>query len=137
MLFLFLYRNQWCAAGQRSEAHIVYHIYQRFLLCWFSNLMRKLFLYCLYLLEHFSLALTVFKMFTFQISWPWKCRSKSWYTFAVAPYDGKCMTPYLMAIARVEFFQPILVTIVNLKVWLWKYRSMSLTATVAVMPFDG
>ena len=37
-------------------------------------------------LEHFSLTFTIFKIFTFQISWPGKRRWKSWFTiFAVTP----------------------------------------------------
>ena len=60
------------------------------------------------LLEHFSQALTVFKIFTFQISWPGKCRSKSWCKkFATASYDGKYLTSWRMTIVIVAFFQPI------------------------------
>ena len=47
----------------------------------------------------FSLALTVFKIFTFKNSWHWKCRSWSWHKiFVVAPFDGECLTSNLMAI---------------------------------------
>ena len=49
--------------------------------------------------EHFSLALTVFEIFTFQNSWHWKCRSRSFCTtFAVSPFDRIFLTSYLMAI---------------------------------------
>ena len=49
--------------------------------------------------EHFSLALTVFEIFIFENSWPWKCKSRSWRTgFAVAPFDGKYLTFNLTAI---------------------------------------
>ena len=45
----------------------------------------------------FLLALTTCKIFTFQISPPWKCRSKSWCTtFAVEPFDRKYLTSYLI-----------------------------------------
>ena len=41
-------------------------------------------------LEHFSLALTIFRISTFQNSWPWKCKSKSWCTtFTVASFKCK------------------------------------------------
>ena len=47
--------------------------------------------------KHFSLAPTVFEIFTFQNSWPWKCGSRSWCTtLAVSPFDGKYMTSYLI-----------------------------------------
>ena len=47
------------------------------------------------ILDHFSLFLTVFEIFTFQNSWSWKCRSRTWRTtFAVAPFV--CQIPYLM-----------------------------------------
>ena len=46
-------------------------------------------------LGQLSVALTVFEIFIFQNSWPWKCRSKSWCsTFAVAPIDSKYRTIY-------------------------------------------
>ena len=62
------------------------------------------------ILEHIWLALIFFKIFTFQISWPCKFRSKSWCTsFAVTPSDGNYLGFYLMAIVMVEFFQLILV----------------------------
>ena len=59
-----------------------------------------------------------------------KCRSK-WRctTFAVAPYDGKYLTFYPMAVVMVAFFRPKLVQIANWKVCPWKFRSRSLTTT--------
>ena len=54
--------------------------------------------------KHFSLALSVFEIFWFQNSWPWKCRSRSWRTkLAVAVFDGKCLASYLMAIVMFIF----------------------------------
>ena len=51
------------------------------------------------ILEHFSLALTVFEIFTFQNTWPWKYKSRSrCTTFAVAPIDDKYWTSYSIAI---------------------------------------
>ena len=45
--------------------------------------------------EHIPLALTVFEIFTFQNSWSWKCRSRSWCTtFVMAPFVGKYVTSY-------------------------------------------
>ena len=50
-------------------------------------------------LEHFSLALTVFEILTFQNLWPWKCRSRSGRTtFKVIRFNGKYATFYLLAI---------------------------------------
>ena len=53
-------------------------------------------------LEHFSLALTIFQIYIIwfpEIVWPWKYRSRSrCTTFALAPFDGKYLTSYLMAI---------------------------------------
>ena len=46
------------------------------------------------MLQHCSLVLTVFAIFTFQNAWPWKCRSRLWCTtIAVAPFDGKYVLP--------------------------------------------
>ena len=55
------------------------------------------------ILEHFSLALTVFQIlyiiWFWEILWPWKYRSRSCFTtFAVVPFDGKYLTFYLTAI---------------------------------------
>ena len=87
-------------------------------------------------LEHFSI--TVFLIFTFQISLSWKYRSKSWCTiFAVAPFDGKYLISYLLAIVMFAFLQPIFVKIAHWHVWPWKFRSRSLSTTFAVMPFYG
>ena len=48
------------------------------------------------ILELFSLTLTVFEIFTFQILWPSKCGPRSWRrTFAVTPFDSKYLTFYL------------------------------------------
>ena len=52
--------------------------------------------------EDFSLALTIFKIFTFQNVWPWKCKLRS-RCFTAAPFDGKYMTSYLMAIVMFAF----------------------------------
>ena len=42
------------------------------------------------------------EILTFQNSWPWKCRSRSWCTsFSVASVDGKYMTSYPIAIVMV------------------------------------
>ena len=50
------------------------------------------------ILEHFSLVLTVFEIFTFQYPWPWKRRSRPWcITFAVAPFDLKYQASNLVA----------------------------------------
>ena len=49
--------------------------------------------------EHFSLDLMVFEIFTFQNSWHWKCRSRSWHTaYAVSLFKGKHQTSYMMVI---------------------------------------
>ena len=88
--------------------------------------------------EHFSLALTVFEIFTFHDSWPWKCRSRSWCTaFAVVPYDCKNPTSYLMTIVKFAFFQRLFVKGSIWKVRPWKLRSRSLITTFAMAPFDG
>ena len=78
------------------------------------------------ILEHVSLAFTVsrYSHFKFRVL---EYVGESWCsTFAVAPYDGKYLTFYLMAIVMVEFLQMILVKIVNWKVGPWKFRSRSL-----------
>ena len=86
--------------------------------------------------EHFSPALNVFKIFTFQNSLPWNCRLRSRCTaFAVAPFDGKCLTSYLMAI--VMFASSSLVKLAILKVWPWKCRQMPRSTILAMVPFDG
>ena len=73
--------------------------------------------------KHISLALTVFQKFTFQISWTWKCSSKSWCT-TLAVFDDKHLTSYLMAIVMFAFFQQMLWRIANWKVWPWKYYNI-------------
>ena len=74
----------------------------------------------------FSLALTVFEIFTFQNLWPWKYRSSWCTTFAVAPFDDKYLTSYLIAITIFAFF---MFTFQNShsKVWPWKVRLRSLS----------
>ena len=63
--------------------------------------------------EHFSLALIIFEIFIFQNSWSGKCRSRSGCTtFAVALFDDKCLTSYLIVIVMFAFFS----------VYLSKYR---------------
>ena len=53
----------------------------------------------------FLLALNVFEIFTFQNSRPIKYRSRSrCATFAVAPFDGKCLTSHLMATVMFVIF---------------------------------
>ena len=50
-------------------------------------------------LSSFSLALTVFEIFTFQNVWPWKYRSSLWRTtFAMAKFNGKCSNSDMMTI---------------------------------------
>ena len=67
--------------------------------------------------DHCSLTLTVFDIFTFQTSWPWKCRSRWWCTtFVIAPFDGKYLTSCLMAIVMCVFSQLLLVK-KPLEVW--------------------
>ena len=67
-----------------------------------------------------------------------KCMSKPWCTtFAGAPYDGKYLISYLMAIIMAVFSQPILVKIAQWKVWPWKLRSRSLTIAFALLQLDG
>ena len=74
----------------------------------------------------FWLPLTVFKIFIFQILWPWKCRSRSWWTaLAVAPFDFKYLTSYLMALVIFAFFERLLVKVASGKVWPWKFREKS------------
>ena len=52
---------------------------------------------------NFSQALTVFEMLTFQILWPWKCRSGSrCTTLALLLFDGECMTSYLMTCSLMD-----------------------------------
>ena len=47
----------------------------------------------------FSLAIAVFQILLFQIVWPWKSRLRSRCTkFAMAPFDAKYLTAYLMRI---------------------------------------
>ena len=78
------------------------------------------------ILEHFSLAPSIFEIFTFQNLWQRKCRLKLWCTtFAVPPFDGKYQTFYLMAIVMFAFFQRLLVKIAIWKVWPWKCRTRS------------
>ena len=89
--------------------------------------------------SHFWLAFNVFEIFTFQISWPGKCRSRSWTAFAVAPFDCKYLTSYLMAIVMFAFFEHLLVKIANwqLKIWHWKYRKRSRVTTFEMVQYDG
>ena len=88
--------------------------------------------------EHFSLALTVFEIFTFKNLSPWKYKSRLWHTtFAVAHFDGKYLTSYLMALIMNAFFQRLFVKIVTWEVWCWKFRSMSWNTTLTMVPFDG
>ena len=87
--------------------------------------------------EHFLLALTVFEIFPFQNSSPWKCRSRSWSrTFVVAPFDDKCLTSYLIAIVMFAFSQRLPVAIGTWKGWPWKFRSRSWSTTFAMVPSD-
>ena len=82
------------------------------------------------------LALTVFEIFIFQSWWPWKCRSWSWCTtFAVAPFDGKYLTSYLMTIVMFAFFQPCQNW--DLKSLTLKIRSRSWSMTFTMILFDG
>ena len=60
------------------------------------------------ILEHFSLALTAFEIFTFQNSSSEKYRSR---TFVMAPFDGKNLTSHLTAIVRFAFFYLLLMKI--------------------------
>ena len=60
------------------------------------------------ILEHFLLALIVLQIFIFQNVWPWKCMSRKWCTtFAMAPFNSKYLTSYLIAI--VMFFQSLFI----------------------------
>ena len=78
------------------------------------------------ILDQFSLGLTVFEIFTFLNSWPWKCRPRSWCTtFAVAPFKSKYLTSDMMAIAMFAFSRVYLIKIATWKVWPWKCRSRS------------
>ena len=53
----------------------------------------------------------------------WKYRSRSWRTtFAVAPFDGKYLTSYLMTIVMFAVFQCLHVKIATATVWSWKFR---------------
>ena len=63
--------------------------------------------------QHFLLAklcpdIHISNFVTFKIQVKVRCT-----TFAVAPFDGKYQTSYLMAIVMFEFVQPILVKIAN------------------------
>ena len=88
--------------------------------------------------EHFSLGLILFQILTFQNLWHSKCRSRSWCTtFAVAPFDEKYLTSYLMAIVMFAFFQCLLVKIGAWKVWPWKRRSRSWHTIFSMTLFDG
>ena len=89
----------------------------------------------------FALALTICEIFTFQNSWPWKCRSKSWCTtFTLAPCDGKYISSYLMTI--VMFVLSLNVYKIFSKQekcqnWPWKWRSWSRSRGTVLAPFAG
>ena len=86
----------------------------------------------------------LFKIFTFQNLWPWKCRSKSCCTtFTMALFDGKYRTSYLTAIVMFAFFQRLLVKILifaNIikcqKFWPWIRRLISRRRRTGFPPFD-
>ena len=70
----------------------------------------------------FSLALTIFEVFTFQNSWHWKCTSRAWCTtFAEAPLIANTWLP----ICSIYIFQHLLVKIVIWRVRPWTLRSIS------------
>ena len=77
-----------------------------------------------------------FEIFTFQNSWPWKCRSRSWCTtFAVAPFDGKCSTFYLVAIVMYAPSLAVYEIFAKMpQLWPWKWRSRCRRAELP--PFD-
>ena len=59
------------------------------------------------MLQHFSLALTVFEIFTFQLrdlENVGQDRDVHCRTFAEGPFDGKCLTSYRMAVVMLAFF---------------------------------
>ena len=73
---------------------------------WNSHLRWQISTWIKFIPEHVWLAFTVFEIFTLQISWLWKWRSRSWWTvFAVASFDCKYLTSYLMAIVMFAFFE--------------------------------
>ena len=80
-----------------------------------SHLMVNINLYKSHTWVYFMLALTLFEIFTFQNLWPWKCKLMSWCTiFAVAPFDGKCPTSYLMAIVMLALSLSVCKMLANL-----------------------
>ena len=48
------------------------------------------------ILEHSSIALTLFEIFIFKNSWPWKCRSRLW--CITLAFEGKYLTSHMMVI---------------------------------------
>ena len=101
-----------------------------------SHLMENINLYKV-VIEHFS-QLTVFKILTFQNSWPLKYRPKvKMYNLALAPFDSKYLTSHLMVIWIVCIFQSLIVKIAIWKVWPCQFRSRSRSTAFAMVSFDG
>ena len=84
----------------------------------------------------FAIALTVFEIFAFQKSWPWKCMSKSWYTtFAVASFDSKYVTSYLMAMVIFALSHCLWdIRKTKIRKWPGKFRSRSRSTTFEIVP---
>ena len=82
-----------------------------------------------------------FEIFTFQSSWPWKCRSMSRCTaFAVAPFNGKYPTFCVMAIVMFALsltICEIFAKLIKCRVWPWKWRSSSRRRKTELAPFDS
>ena len=82
----------------------------------------------------FLLALHVFHILCIYIIpemlWPWKYRSRSrCTTFSMAPFDGKCLTSYLITTVMFAISLTICEIITKIikckKFWPWKWRSRS------------
>ena len=89
------------------------------------------------ILEHLSLALTVFEIFTFKNSWSWGNINVIMYNICSGTIGWKIPNFLSDCNSNACIFQPILVKIATWKVWSWKFRSRSSSTTFAVMLFNG
>ena len=90
--------------------------------------------------EHFSLAVTIFEILTFQNLWPWKCKSKSrcttsqWSIWWQRPDFLSDGNSNVCSIAH--HLQDIHKSNQMPKVWPWKWRSRSRRRKTRLMLFD-
>ena len=68
------------------------------------------------------------------MSWPWKCRSRSWWTWWIRLQISDILSG---GNSNVCIFERLLVKIANWNVWPWKFRARSRRKTFETVQFDG